>query len=80
MLVAIGTQISGLEHGFRDALTPGFIGGLLVLIGTQLTSLFVGAPKQAWDGTLRRGGDARAVDQAAIAKTASETKTALENK
>lgn len=55
MLVAIGTQIGGLEHGWRDALAPGFIGGLIVQIGTTVAAIFVGAPQKPWDGTDRRG-------------------------
>lgn len=45
MLVAIGTQFGGLEHGWRDATTPAFIGGLLMSMGTTIAALFVGAPK-----------------------------------
>lgn len=45
MLVAFGTQLSGLEHGWSDALTPGFIGGMLISMGTTIAAVFVGAPK-----------------------------------
>lgn len=46
LLVAIGTQIGGLEHGWHDACTPAFIGGLVVQIGTTIAALFVGSPTQ----------------------------------
>lgn len=45
MLVAFGTQLSGLEHGWADALTPAFIGGMLISMGTTVAAVFVGAPK-----------------------------------
>ena len=54
MFVAFGTQLGGLEHGWTDATSPAFIGGLLMQIGTTLAALFVGAPHKPWDGTNRR--------------------------
>lgn len=54
MLVAIGTQVGGLEHGWRDATTPGFIGGLIVQIGATVGAIFVGAPIKPWNGQDRR--------------------------
>jgi hypothetical protein len=46
MLVAIGTQITGMEHGWLDAATPSFIGGLLIQIGTTVAAIYVGAPEK----------------------------------
>lgn len=46
MLVAIGTQVAGMQHGWHDALTPSFIGGLLIQIGTTVAAIFVGAPEK----------------------------------
>lgn len=48
MLVALGTQLGGLEHGWADAATPSFIGGLLMQIGTTIAALFVGAPQKVY--------------------------------
>ena len=45
MFIAIGTQLAGLDHGWRDACTPAFIGGLMIQIGTTVAALFVGPPK-----------------------------------
>lgn len=45
MCVAIGTQLSGTEHGWDDVRTTQFIGGLLMQIGTTIAAVFVGAPK-----------------------------------
>lgn len=44
-LIALGMQISGLEHGWRDAMTPGFIGGLVVQIGKDILNLLTDAPR-----------------------------------
>lgn len=44
LLVTIGTQIAGLAHGWHDATTPTFVGGLVLQIGTTLAALFVGSP------------------------------------
>lgn len=38
-LIAIGTMISGLSHGWHDALTPTFISGLMIQIGTLIAAL-----------------------------------------
>lgn len=46
MLISLGTQLSGLEHGWADATSPAFIGGLLMQIGTTIAALFVGAPEK----------------------------------
>ena len=45
MLVAVGTQLSGTEHGWLDVATPQFIGGVVLQIGTTIAAMFVGAPK-----------------------------------
>lgn len=47
MLVSIGTQLTGLEHGWNDASTPIFIGGLLVQLGTTFAAIFVGSPSES---------------------------------
>lgn len=49
MLIALGTQLAGLEHGWADATSPAFIGGLLMQIGTTVAALFVGAPQKPYD-------------------------------
>ena len=56
LLVALGTQLAGLEHGFQDALTPAFIGGLLVQIGTTVGAMLIGSPlpPPKWDRIERR--------------------------
>ena len=54
MLVALGTQLGGLEHGWTDATSPAFVGGLLMQIGTTLAALFVGAPHKPYTGEERR--------------------------
>ncbi|HUR19851.1 MAG TPA: hypothetical protein VMZ90_03530 [Vicinamibacterales bacterium] len=46
MLGAIGTQLGGLEHGWHDAMTPQFVGGLLASMGATVAALFVGAPEK----------------------------------
>lgn len=45
LLVAVGTQLGGLQHGWADAVTPGFVGGLILQIGTTLAALFTDAPR-----------------------------------
>lgn len=45
MIVGLGTQLAGVEHGWGDVLTPTFIGGVIISIGTTITALFVGSPK-----------------------------------
>ena len=50
LLVSMGSQVTGLKHGFADALTPGFVGGLLIQIGTTLAALLVGSPWPAREG------------------------------
>lgn len=57
MLIAFGTQLGGLEHGWHDALTPQFVSGTLISIGTTLAALFVGAPRGPWNGDERRKED-----------------------
>lgn len=44
-IVALGMQLSGLQHGFHDALTPTFIGGLLVQIGKDFLNFYIDAPR-----------------------------------
>lgn len=57
LLIAIGLQLSGVQHGWRDVASPGFIGGLIVQIGTTLAAIFTGAPQKPWNGDERRGGE-----------------------
>lgn len=56
-LVALGAQLGGLEHGWSDAMTPGFIGGLIGQVGTLIVAIFVGAPRGPWNGDERRTHD-----------------------
>lgn len=44
LLISVGTQISGLEHGWHDAMTPQFVGGLVMGVGTTIAAVFVGSP------------------------------------
>lgn len=44
LMTAIGTQISGMQHGWHDAMTPQYVGGLLLQIATTLGALFVTPP------------------------------------
>lgn len=46
MLVALGAQITGLEHGWHDAVTPMFIGGILGQFGVLVASVFVDPPER----------------------------------
>ena len=43
-LVSLGPQLGGLEHGWHDALTPTFIGGLVAQIGTIIAAIAIGRP------------------------------------
>ena len=43
-LVSLGPQLGGLQHGWHDALTPTFIGGLVAQIGTIIAAVTVGSP------------------------------------
>jgi len=43
-LISLGTQLAGLDHGWHDAVTPSFIGGLIGQIGVMIGAVFVGAP------------------------------------
>jgi hypothetical protein len=54
MLVALGTQLAGVKHGWADVADPIFIGGVFLQIGTTITALYVGAPKKPYDGVDRR--------------------------
>lgn len=54
LIVALGTQLAGVEHGWADVATPTFIGGTLISIGTTLAAMFVGAPQKPWNGEDRR--------------------------
>lgn len=47
---AVSVQLAGLEHGWKDAMTPAFIGGMLAQIATTVTALFVGPPKSGNGG------------------------------
>lgn len=54
LLVAIGMQLAGAAHGWQDVLTPGFLGGLIVQVGTTIVAIFTDAPRQPWNGMDRR--------------------------
>lgn len=43
-LVALGAQLAGLEHGWRDAVTPGFVGGALGQLGLLVTAMYAERP------------------------------------
>lgn len=45
MLIGIGTQLAGAQHGWADVASPAFIGGMIVQIGTTVAAIFVGAPR-----------------------------------
>lgn len=38
-LIALGTMIGGLQHGWHDASSPMFISGLMIQIGTLIGAL-----------------------------------------
>ena len=54
MLAAIGTQLAGMDHGWHDAQTPTFIGGVILSVATTLGALFTDAPHKPYDGVDRR--------------------------
>jgi hypothetical protein len=43
-LVSLGPQLGGLQHGWHDALTPTFIGGLVAQVGAIIAAVIVGSP------------------------------------
>ena len=43
-LVSLGPQLGGLPNGWRDALTPTFIGGLIAQAGAIIAAVIVGSP------------------------------------
>ena len=49
MIVALGTQLAGVEHGWADVTHPTFIGGVLIQVGTTVAALYVGAPTKPFD-------------------------------
>ena len=38
-IVSLGTLVAGLQHGWRDAVTPTFISAVIMQIGTLLIAL-----------------------------------------
>jgi hypothetical protein len=38
-LVTLATMIGGLEHGWQDALTPTFVSGVVMQVGTLIIAL-----------------------------------------
>lgn len=46
LLTGLATQLSALEHGWIEAATPRFIGGLLLQVVTAVTAIYVGAPRR----------------------------------
>ena len=59
MLASVGTQLGGLEHGWADAMTPQFVGGLLFSMGTTVAAVFVGAPidRNGWQDMQVKSAD-----------------------
>lgn len=57
LLIAIGMQLTGVQHGWQDVLTPGFLGGLIVQVGTTIAAIFTNAPHKPWNGVERRDDD-----------------------
>lgn len=43
LLASLATQLGGV-HNWQETLTPGFVSGLIGMIATTLTALFVGRP------------------------------------
>lgn len=41
---ALGAQLSGLEHGWHDAMSPTFVGGVLAQVATVMAAMFTAAP------------------------------------
>ncbi len=44
-VMALGVQISGLEHGWHDALTPSFIGASIIQLAVLVGALGTNAPR-----------------------------------
>lgn len=49
LITTIGVETSGLQHGWHDAATPQFVGGLILQIATTLGAVFVSAPTKKSD-------------------------------
>lgn len=47
---AIGVQLLTLEHGWEEAMTPGFIGSALVQIGVMLRAIYTERPEPKDEG------------------------------
>ena len=43
LIIAIGTQLSAVQHP-EELYSPTFIGGLLIQVGTTIAALLVGSP------------------------------------
>jgi hypothetical protein len=46
LLTALATQLSALDHGWHEAVTPQFLSGLMLQIATTLAALFTGPPRK----------------------------------
>lgn len=45
-LVVLGAQLASLDHGWRDAVTPGFVGGALGQLGLLITAMYAERPNE----------------------------------
>lgn len=70
MLVSLGAQLGGVEHGWTDVFTPGFIGGVIGMIGTTLAALFMDAPRDP--DTRERREDSQTVSASTLAQINKE--------
>ncbi len=46
-LGAVGVQLATLEHGWREAMTPPFVGALLAQFGIVLKAIYSDRPPRA---------------------------------
>lgn len=44
LIGGVATELGTAQHGWADVLTPGFVAGLLMLVASAITAIFVGAP------------------------------------
>ena len=42
---AVGIQLATLQHGWEEAMTPGFIGSSLVQLGVMLRAIYTEKPE-----------------------------------
>lgn len=72
-IATIGAEITGLKHGWSDALTPAFIGTAITQFGLMIGAMYVGAPGAAAQ-LAQAQGDTQAV-MAGQVKSATQVKT-----